>query len=1545
MWFFSRRPTNAAKQSSTRRVRVARRPGSARLSLEQLEERSLLSSQSALAAAYGQLPLAFEANQGQAAPQIDFLSRGNGYTLALAPDSAQLSLQQGATNNLLQMQLLGANPAAPVAGLNELITKTNYLIGNDPSQWHTNIANYGQVEYQNVYPGINVIYYGNQQQLEYDFQVAPGANPGVIQLAFTGVQAMSLDAQGNLVLQTSGGDVVEKAPVVYQQDGNIRQQVAGKYVLEAGDRAGFAVGAYDASRPLIVDPILSYSTYVGGSGTDSASAIAVDSAGNAYITGQTYSSNFPTTAGAFQTTLAGSANAFVAKLNASGTSLVYSTYLGGNSTDGGNAIAVDAYGDAYVTGGTSSTNFPTTAGAFQTTPGSGFVTELNPNGTALAYSTYFASGCSGIAVDGRGNAYLTGSAGANFPTTAGAFQVTLAGSADAFVTKLTTSGTGLVYSTRLGGSGGGAGASIAVDSAGNAYVTGSAGANFPTTAGAFQITLAGSAGAFVTKLNAWGTALVYSTYLGGTTSTGTLAQYGTGIAVDSAGNAYITGATSASNFPTTPGAFQTTPGSGFVTKLNSAGSALVYSSYFVSGGLGIALDTYGNAYVTGYTGSSNFPTTANAFQTTLGGSNGNAFVTEMNDSGSALVYSTYLGGSGGDQGNGIALDSAGNFYVAGEATPTFPTTAGAYQTTYSGGAGDAFVAKFAAGVAINSTGLPAATVGASYSQTLTASGGTAPYTFAVTGGSLPAGLTLSAGGVLSGIPTAAGASTFTVTATDANSTTGSLSYTLAANLATQLATGWIATASGPTQGGGGGGMVATDSAGDTYFAVNATGTATFGSNISMTGTNYSCVGELNSSGNWLWVTQLPNNARFYGGALGGGLAVDSSGDPYNGDVYVAGFFAGTATFGSTILTSAGASNIFVSQLNSSGGFNWTIQIGGTGYDLSHGLALDGSGNLYVTGGFQNTVSFGGTRLTSAGGYDAFLTKITPNATGGTFDWAVRLGGANDDVGNALAVDSAGNAFMSCVLNSTTIASTATEFVDRFDTNGNLIWSYNGGNGGDLGYADSLALYTDGSGNDFLYQAGPYGTAVLKLDGTSGNSLWVKNFNLNGDQDFASGNDSFYGVATDSTGNVYVTGKDFYEGDLPIGFDPASGTGYLDTPHFVAKLDPNGNFLAALSTGGYAVAVDANGNIHSVGSPDLGFGSVAAYDTGSQNVLAPSSSSLVVALTTQNEGGILGRVFDDVNDNGTLDPNENGVFPVTVLAYDTNNNLVASTMAITNAVVNKANPAIFGEYDLTHLAPGTYTIRVILPPGWIQTSPAGGALTVTVTAGQDVDTQNFGAYFPSQTTTYKSPNVPVSIPAGGKKGGTTVTSTLTVPNNARLFSLQVTTNVTGAAGDSFSLTTPSGASLPVTVNGTLSEYIVPLFEQNVSGTWKLSIVTAAGAPKGTLNSWSITVIGGAVPQIGAFTASSTSVKPGGSLTLTASNITDGNANTSITQLTFYYLNSSGNEVILGYGTQTSPGVWTVTFTVNLAAGSYTLFAQAEDSDDIFSEPFALTLTVT
>jgi len=686
--------------------------------------------------AYGQTPLSFEANTGQTAAQVQYLTRGSGYALFLTSTGAVLSLEKGAAANAgtpqasgtgvaLAMNLVGANSDASVAGQDQLPGTSNYFIGNNPSQWHTNVANYGQVANQDVYPGVNLIYYGNQQQLEYDFVVAPGTDPGTIRLSFQGAKNISLDHQGNLVLHTASGNVLEHAPVVYQEVGGVRQAVAGKFVLQGHDEVGFQVGRYDASLPLTIDPVLIYSTYLGGNGNEIGHGIAVDSSGNAYVTGFTQSTNFPTTTGAFQTSNAGGSDAFVTKLNATGTALIYSTYLGGTGNEVAYGIAVDGSGNAYVTGMTGSTNFPTTAGAYQTSLGgndNAFVTKLNATGTSLIYSTYLGGTgtgwAEGIAVDGSGNAYVTGfTQSTNFPTTTGAFQTSLGGTQNAFVTKLNASGTALLYSTYLGGSGnmGDGGYGIALDGSGNAYVTGGTNStNFPTTAGAFQTSFVGGrVEAFVTKLNATGTALIYSTYLGTSDSQDDPAY---GIAVDGSGNAFVTGYTNSTIFPTTIGAYQTSNAGGsdaFVTKLNATGTALIYSTYLGGTGIdignAIAVDASGNAYVTGYTGSTNFPITTGAYQTTYGGGNRDGFVTKLNAIGTKLIYSTYLGGNSYDTPSGIAVDSSGHAYVTGGTeSSNFSTTTGAYQTSLDG-TQDAFVVKFPMAAIYTSGNVPITT--------------------------------------------------------------------------------------------------------------------------------------------------------------------------------------------------------------------------------------------------------------------------------------------------------------------------------------------------------------------------------------------------------------------------------------------------------------------------------------------------------------------------------------------------------------------------------------------------------------------------------------------------------------------------------------------------------------------------------------------------------------------------------------------------------------------------------------------------------------------
>ncbi len=686
------------------------------------------------------LPLNFELNRGQTNQRVKFVARSEGYVFFLTATEAVMALdnpvahRKGKENldvrdaknateekarpprSIVRMKLEGANPASEIEGLDELSTRSNYFAGADPSAWRTDIPNYTRVRYSQVYPGIDMVYYGDERRLEYDFIVAPGTDPDIIEIAFRGIQDFEISRMGDVVLHTQQGDVRQSKPTAYQEVNGVKEEVPVSYIPKNGHGVGFQLGAYDPSRPLIIDPVLVYSTYLGGSGFDQGYAIAVDSLGNSYVTGQTAAIDFPTTTGAFQTEYGGG-DAFVAKLNPAGNELVYSTYIAGAS---GNGIAVDSAGNAYITGDAGPLRFPTTAGAFQTVPTGydAFVTKLNPTGSALVYSARFGGNLDdfsrAIALDGNGNAYITGwtvcrTTICTFPTV-NAFQPNFAGgNNDAFVTKIDSSGSSLVYSTYLGGGKiiNGTedwGEGIAVDNAGSAYVTGyTYSPDFPVTVGAFDTARAGL-DAFITKFSLDGTSLVYSTFLGGAGR-----EQGQGIAVDAIGNAYVTGVTESfdspftsayEGFPVTSGAFQT-KGSydAFVTKLNSKGSALVYSTYLggsadVDRGWAIALDDAGNACITGDTISSNFPV-SNPIQGAYGGGLRDAFVTKLNFSGSGLVYSTFLGGSLTDEGRGIACKGT-DVYVTGDTSSfNFPTSH-PFQLSNAGGVehhDDAFVVR------------------------------------------------------------------------------------------------------------------------------------------------------------------------------------------------------------------------------------------------------------------------------------------------------------------------------------------------------------------------------------------------------------------------------------------------------------------------------------------------------------------------------------------------------------------------------------------------------------------------------------------------------------------------------------------------------------------------------------------------------------------------------------------------------------------------------------------------------------------------------------
>ncbi len=638
-----------------------------------------------------------------------YFTQGPGYSLELSRD--------GAAFKTVRMRWLGANANPAIEGVESMSGPVSYFVGNDPKRWRTGVRRYAAVKYSNVYPGIDLLFHTRNGVLEYDWMVAPGADPKQIQLEFTGASEVRATSDGDLLIRAGGEEIRQPKPGIFQSD----RKIAGGYVVLPGNRVSFVVGRYDRRRPLTIDPVLSYSTLLGGSNNDGAFAVTTDKSGNAYVAGLTASTDFAAATGALAAPkkTVPATSAFVAKLNAAG-QLQYLAYLGGSGEDSALAIAVDAAGNAYVTGGTTSRDFPTTAGVVQSayggTGGSSlppsfnpggdvFVAKLNPTGSALVYSTYLGGRGKdqgyGIAVDGAGNAYVAGSTDSTatstgtggFPTTAGALQTKFGGSSDGFVTKLNASATSLLYSSLVGGSNEDYIFGLAVDGSGNAYVTGlTASSDFTVTSGAVQPKYVGEPMAFVSKLNAAGTALAYSTYLGGARYT---AAYG--IAVDSAGSAYVTGVTNSPDFPVTAGAFVTpnraagAQGDVFVAKVNPAGSALSYASVFGGNGTdygtSIVAGPDGSAYIAGRTFSfgaryTSIPTTPDALQRC--GSN-DAFLAKLDATGSTLVYSSHLGGNSKAAATSLALSSDGAVWVAGSTNnAAFPVTAGALQSAYKG---------------------------------------------------------------------------------------------------------------------------------------------------------------------------------------------------------------------------------------------------------------------------------------------------------------------------------------------------------------------------------------------------------------------------------------------------------------------------------------------------------------------------------------------------------------------------------------------------------------------------------------------------------------------------------------------------------------------------------------------------------------------------------------------------------------------------------------------------------------------------------------------
>jgi hypothetical protein len=692
---------------------------------------------------YNQVPLAFEENKGQTSGQVKFLSRGQGYTAFLTSGGMTLSLRPSPTeslssssapaskspNTILQFHLIGANPHPQVSGERPLPGRVNYFVGKDPSKWQTNLCTYGQVRYRNVYPGIDLIYYGNHQQLEYDFAVAPGVNPNAIQFEIQGASQTSIDGQGNLVLGATNSNLRFQSPVVYQESNGQRTPVMGSYVMKDASHVGFQLASYDQSKPLVIDPVLAYSTYLGGSGTDQATGLAVDSTGSVYITGYTDSADFPLAAPASLPTSAN--HAFVAKLDPTGLNLLYADYIGGSGDDYGVALVLDSSLNVYITGSTTSSDFPVVKAfqAQQPGPYSGFVSKLSSDGRSLLYSSYLGGSTLdvplSIAIDNLNELHIAGyTMSSNFPV-ANAFQSAVSANQGGlygdygFLTKFSADGSTLLYSTYFAGNfvvvqNCGAPCypapynainSLTVDARDNAYITGSTNTtNFPTTSGAYLSTNPTQLGAslgFVSKFGSNGS-LEYSTYLYGSSGDPVATS---AIAVDAAGFAYVTGeAVSDGTFPVTntnicdPGVWGFGCSYAFVSKFDPAGATLVYSTFLGPNNYAvpqnIAVDANGDAYVLSSTYSAAFQLN-NGVESYTGQSD--LLLVEIDPAANSQLFSTYLGTAGNDSPGGLAIDSQGNIYIAGSTDGTdLPVTSGAPQSVLGGGT-DAFIVKIEPG--------------------------------------------------------------------------------------------------------------------------------------------------------------------------------------------------------------------------------------------------------------------------------------------------------------------------------------------------------------------------------------------------------------------------------------------------------------------------------------------------------------------------------------------------------------------------------------------------------------------------------------------------------------------------------------------------------------------------------------------------------------------------------------------------------------------------------------------------------------------------------
>lgn len=1023
--------------------------------------------------AYGKLPLYFEANEGQAGEQIQFLARGQGYGFFLSPREAVITLghptkpnqrHTGAVASNIRMQFVGARGDARMSGAEALPGKVNYLLGQDEAKWRRGISTFAKVRYEELYPGVDLVCYGNQRQLEYDFIVAPGANPKVISLHFDGIEGMEIDSSGDLVLRASGKEIRQRKPIIYQTVEGIRKQIEGGYVLREGHTASFEVAAYDAAKPLIIDPILAYSTYRGGLGLDVGWDIAVDTDGNAYLAGETLSSlpnlSIP---GAFQTNWAGGfadrtnlvgGDVFVAKLDPTGSSFIYFTYLGGRGDDGALGIAVDGAGNACVTGFTDSTNFPTQnpiqSGIhgvpdpfFVVFPFDGFVAKLDATGSTLLYSTYLGGNGKDegvdIALDPSGNIYVTGfTASTNFPITVNGLQKQLntrtnnvgIPTSDAFVTKIDPTQTGtnaLIYSTFLGSIGPDEGHGIAVDAAGNAFVTG-----VMDLFGQRDVLGTILFDSFVAELDPTGSSLIYAQLLHGSSN-----DVAFRLTLDAAGSAYVTGSTESGDFPTTPnglnqgGVFKSTDGGANWTLSSSgltrsfvgslaidpanpstlyAGTAAgVFKSIDAGGSWSNNADALQFAVLTNTITSTNIVTTNENVRSTNTVFFTNALgvpVTFWLNSPNALGYHlvTSLAFDPTDSAHLYAGTAGGGPYSSEVVVQTVITNIEANVT-------NSFSAWFGIfgtnGILVNPN------VNAFVVDPLLPS-----VLYAGTSGSL-----------------------FKSTNGGATWFSGNLGFTVIKALA-------IAPNASVLYAGAVGGVARTSNRGTNWTLINGGLGNVFVNTLVLdpttpttvyAGTDGGIFKSVNGGTNWVVKTNglisrkvnvlaidPSDAATLYAGTTNGLFKSSDGGNSWNvatngltttniASLAIDPSSPGTVYAGTGSTNSFGSLNCFVSKISPDGsGLIYSTVLGGNGSDTGWDVAVDAGGNAFVTGGTTST-NFpiadapSPAQATNSGASDAFFFELNPD--GSALITSFLFGGKGNDIGHGLGMDAAGNAYV------------------------------------------------------------------------------------------------------------------------------------------------------------------------------------------------------------------------------------------------------------------------------------------------------------------------------------------------------------------------------------------------------------------------------------------------------------------------------------------------------------------------------------------------------